>query len=110
MDTSAATIDVSGGYVDNCPNDANSGQENADGDLLGDACDPCPETSAATCMDAGVLDAGFDGSADAGDLGPPSSPSSDDGGCGCRVPAQRSNASALAWLALLLPLVRRVRR
>ena len=27
---------------DNCPFAVNPGQENADGDLLGDACDPCP--------------------------------------------------------------------
>ena len=26
---------------DNCPDDANSGQEDLDGDLIGDACDPC---------------------------------------------------------------------
>ena len=26
---------------DNCPDDANSGQEDIDGDLIGDACDPC---------------------------------------------------------------------
>jgi hypothetical protein len=27
---------------DNCPDDVNTGQENADGDSLGDACDACP--------------------------------------------------------------------
>lgn len=27
---------------DNCPNDPNPGQENADSDAYGDACDPCP--------------------------------------------------------------------
>ncbi|MFH1193604.1 MAG: C1 family peptidase [bacterium] len=29
---------------DNCPIVPNPGQENADGDLLGDVCDPCPKT------------------------------------------------------------------
>jgi hypothetical protein len=29
--------------LDNCPDDVNVGQENADGDTLGDACDACPD-------------------------------------------------------------------
>lgn len=32
--------------ADNCPTVANSGQSNADGDLLGDACDACPNDAA----------------------------------------------------------------
>ena len=32
--------------LDNCPNEANPGQENADGDALGDACDSCPHDPA----------------------------------------------------------------
>ncbi len=32
--------------LDNCPTNANSGQANADGDLLGDACDACPNDPA----------------------------------------------------------------
>jgi hypothetical protein len=31
--------------VDNCPDDANPGQDNADGDAFGDACDNCPAVS-----------------------------------------------------------------
>jgi hypothetical protein len=34
--------DVICGDIDNCPNIANPGQENADNDTLGDVCDACP--------------------------------------------------------------------
>ncbi|MGD8451476.1 MAG: thrombospondin type 3 repeat-containing protein [Phycisphaerae bacterium] len=45
---------------DNCPNDRNPDQENQDGDLLGDACDPCP---------AIILgDANMDGQANCDDI------------------------------------------
>jgi hypothetical protein len=39
--------DVDGEWdpYDNCPSVANAGQENADGDAWGDACDECPSTS-----------------------------------------------------------------
>ncbi|MBI5549483.1 MAG: hypothetical protein HY901_36820 [Deltaproteobacteria bacterium] len=38
---------------DNCPLAANPGQENADGDAAGDACDPCPATLClGTCLPA----------------------------------------------------------
>ena len=38
-------VDTDGvcGDVDNCPDDANAGQEDADTDTLGDACDACPD-------------------------------------------------------------------
>jgi len=34
--------------LDNCPDDANTGQENNDADPLGDACDPCTGGASAT--------------------------------------------------------------
>lgn len=42
---------------DNCPLTANAGQENADGDPLGDVCDACPDEAADTvdgCLDGGA--------------------------------------------------------
>ncbi len=35
--------------IDNCPAVANFGQQNNDGDTLGDACDPCPGNSSGAC-------------------------------------------------------------
>jgi hypothetical protein len=64
--------------IDNCPDLANPGQENADGDALGDACDYCPFRAAATCRcgDA-VIDAPSE-ECDLGDAanGAPGSPCS----------------------------------
>jgi hypothetical protein len=65
--------------VDDCPQIANPGQENADGDRFGDACDNCP----AVADDAG-FDADGDGRGDACD-GCPGDPLNDgdgDGVCG----------------------------
>jgi len=41
-DTDGDTI---GNCTDNCPDDANAGQEDADGDGVGDVCDACPADS-----------------------------------------------------------------
>lgn len=45
---------------DNCPNTANAGQENSDGDSIGDACDNCP-----TVANASQEDTNGDGVGDA---------------------------------------------
>ena len=39
---------------DNCPDDANPGQENADGDDLGDVCDTCPNDSSNDMDEDGI--------------------------------------------------------
>ena len=39
---------------DNCPDDANPGQENADGDDLGDVCDACPNDSSNDMDEDGI--------------------------------------------------------
>jgi titin len=38
-------VDSACNLADNCPDDSNPGQENADADQWGDACDNCPSTS-----------------------------------------------------------------
>jgi streptogramin lyase len=50
-------------YLDNCPADPNPGQENADGDERGDACDCAPGDSGASAApgDVGRLDVGLGG-------------------------------------------------
>ncbi len=65
------------GDVDNCPNDANPGQENADGDINGDACDLCPgfddsiDADGDSAPDACDLCPGFDDNVDADSDGVP---------------------------------------
>jgi len=54
---------------DNCPLTVNPGQENADGDVFGDLCDPCPQDATNSCNATGECRACFadsdaDGAAD----------------------------------------------
>lgn len=42
------------GDGDNCPDVANNDQADADGDLVGDACDPCPDDPDPQCMEGGT--------------------------------------------------------
>jgi hypothetical protein len=37
------SLSVNGRSSDNCPTDHNPGQEDVDGDTIGDACDNCPD-------------------------------------------------------------------
>ncbi|HEU5057929.1 MAG TPA: EGF domain-containing protein [Kofleriaceae bacterium] len=67
---------------DNCPGDANPGQEDSDGDGRGDACD--------------YVDDGASGE--------------DEGGCGCRAAAPGSTLATLLLLGLALLPIRRRRR
>jgi hypothetical protein len=58
---------------DNCPNTANASQGDFDNDLVGDACDACPNTAPAAAVDgngcsAAQVDADADGICDPGRL------------------------------------------